>query len=251
MKEFYESFLKEWCNINGRPMLTLYFDVLTEAHGEHEPCYVTHEYGEKFRVITSERKHFAAQQLNNSVEEAFGAQRLLRLARDAPKDTLNLPEKFLRHAEDEIRHNGVFLALYDVVFPDIPISASLKSELEEASVRANYPLPVDRDLDLNELILEVVQINIGEFRNLVQLKLAKPMIEAHCLDDSSRSKASEIMDGLISDECSHVYYTGVLMERLCDQGHRDRVINLAKEATYLFDQEARQYMWPSDAPQVT
>lgn len=235
-----------WCTTNNKETPSSYLTLLESASERAEPSFVTFEYGERFREITSNRQHFAIQQVNSAVEEASGAERLINLIGELPQNDLGLAVKFRKHAEEEIFHHGLFVELFDNVFFDIKIDEELRNQVLNCVPAFEVENDSNVKVTQKRILEEVVQINIGEIRNLVQLKLSKPIVIAHCWDESYLSRCEEIMDRLIHDEGGHIYYTAILIERLIDAGFQDEIIALMDEAFHLFDLEAKRFMWPEE-----
>ncbi len=236
----------QWCTTNNKATPSVYLDLLEAASKKSSPSFVTFEYGERFREITSNRHHFAIQQINSAVEEASGAERLLYLIGELPQNDLGLEKKFRKHAEEEIFHHSLFIEIFDNVFSDVKISETLRAQVESCLPSFEECTSSNVKVTQKRILEEVVQINIGEIRNLVQLKLSVPMVISHCWNESYMDRCKEIMDRLIHDEGGHIYYTAILIERLIDAGFRDDIVDLMDEAFYLFDLEAKRFMWPEN-----
>ncbi|MEZ9789585.1 hypothetical protein BCT04_03325 [Vibrio breoganii] len=235
-----------WCTINNKKIPCSYLTMLESASERIAPSFVTFEYGERFREITSNRQHFAIQQINSAVEEASGAERLIHLIGELPQNELGLEMKFRKHAKEEIFHHSLFVELFDNVFFDIKIDEELRDQVVNCPPNLEAVTHSNIKVTQNRILEEIVQINIGEIRNLVQLKLSKPVVIAHCWDESYLHRCDEVMDRLIHDEGGHIYYTAILIERLIDAGFQNDIVALMDEAFYLFDIEAKRFMWPME-----
>lgn len=226
----------------GKPLPMKYLEIVEAATAEIKPAFITKEYGNKFREITSNRQNFAIQQLNSAVEEAAGANRLLNIVGELPHQAFKLEPKLKAHAIEEIGHHGLFISLFDIVFPEIKVSSDLRDKIENCAPDAGNITYKAQKLSQEIVFLEIVQINIGELRNLVQLHLARPMVAAHCTNETSLKSGGLIMDQLVSDEGGHVYYTARIIEDFIDEGFSEEMRELVHEGIRLFDEDARNSM---------
>lgn len=238
--------IRGWCDATGRAFPIEYAAQLDIATARVQPCFVRAAYGDRYRQITSDRVRFAVQQLNSAVEEAAGAARLLEMIPYVPSLGLDIGGKFLRHALDEIRHHGIFLEILAAVFPEVRVSQSLREACEACVPRVNrgsMGSQGDR-LSINRVLEEIVQINVGEIRNLVQLRLSLPVLLAHAPTRDAELLVETHMNTLISDEGGHIYYTALLYQELAGQGYKEALAEHLETAMFLFHREAALFMWP-------
>jgi len=222
-----------------------YMDLLEHACEDHPPCFGMQVFGDRFRELALNRAHFAVQQLNSAVEECFGARRLLELISELPDNKFSLGDLFLLHAKEEVHHSHLLIDLLELVFPDVTANDELVEQIRLAKPEIDSETDRKKScVSLEEVLTEIVQINIGELRNLIQLRLAKPLLISHCSIRENQAEVARIMDTLISDECRHVHYTAVLVNKYHKAGHANQLSLLMDRAIVLFDEESRMHMWP-------
>jgi len=124
---------QNWCLQNDKPILDNYNNILKISLNEIEPCYSKESYFIQFKKITSNRTHFAIQQINSAIEESFGARRLIELVEELPENKYNLGVKFLAHAKEEVFHFTLFINMFNRIFSDISVSPELKEDLEQCT----------------------------------------------------------------------------------------------------------------------
>jgi hypothetical protein len=236
---------KSWCVSTDKRDMPGYFSILSSALESVDPCYTHDYYFDRYMDIGSNRTNFAIQQINSAVEEAAGSSRLLELIKEIPDNEYNLEEKFLHHSKEEAYHFTLFVNMFTLLFPDITVSEELKAGLE--SCFPSVPDIIEKSINrvpYERVYEELAQINAGEMRNLVQLKLTKPILIGYAQSRLVTREIERIMDRLISDEFGHIYYTARLIEDHIEDQNAGNIADLYEIALSLFDKEAKIFMWP-------
>lgn len=192
-----------------------YWSAFEQAWLDHPPPYGEAWYGALFREKAMDLDWLAGIIALNSRKEADGARQLWSFARRISDDSIR--PQVRQHAIDEARHAAFYIAMLELIFPGAFEAQDL------ARLRSNVPR-FDRDGDsldagrlasTDAIIDEVVQMNIGEVRTLVNQMLMRPFV-LHLAPDENRERALKLIDGLGDDEVTHIDYTARLIEGFCD-----------------------------------
>ena len=200
-----------------------YWSAFEQAWLAHPPPYGEAWYGVLFREKAIDLDWLAGIIALNSRKEADGARQLWAFARRICDDDIR--PQVRQHAIDEARHAAFYIAMLDLIFPGAFAAQDM------ARLRSNVPrfdrdddnLDADHLASTDAIIDEIVQMNIGEVRTLINQMLMRPFVA--CLTpDENRERALKLIDGLGDDEAVHIEYTARLIEGF---GDRERVAHFA------------------------
>jgi hypothetical protein len=187
-----------------------YWTALTAACDRVDPPFGQAGYGALFRREAMDLDWLARLLVLNAQKEADGSRQLWAFAgRIADPDCR---EQVRSHAVDESRHASFYISLLQLAFPE-SFSPQEVEALHAISPgfkttdAVDLAEPSDDDLVLDELI----QMNIGEIRTLINQLLMRPVLSLVCPDQNA-SRLLRLFDSLSNDEVRHIAYTADLIE---------------------------------------
>lgn len=190
-----------------------YWSNLSQACDAAPPPFGESWYGELFRRHATDMQWLVQIIALNARKEADGARQLWRFSRKIADPSIRIQVK--DHAIDEARHSSFYIALLGLMFPgDI-------SDTDLQSLRGVVPkfdrnddsLESDRMASMEDVLDEIVQMNIGEIRTLINQMLMRPMVDI-MTPKPNRERALKLIDGLGDDEATHIAYTARIIDRL-------------------------------------
>jgi hypothetical protein len=189
-----------------------YWSALVNACNVVDPPYGLAWYGEMFREAAMDLDWVCRLLVVNAQKEAEGARQLWTLA--GRIQNANHRNRVRLHAIDESRHASFYISLLELTFPDSVTKDQLESLRRISPGFKSIDEPeIDQALSEAEILDELIQMNIGEIRTLVNQMLMRPVIEVVAPRATNR-QALKLIDSLGDDELSHVAYTADLVEEL-------------------------------------
>lgn len=190
-----------------------------------EPPFVQAWYGDRYRDFASDPLWLAHSFVANAEKEAEGSRKLYTIAASARRQPF--AEEILIHAEDEARHARMYIGMLRILFPEALDDEERRAlnngfPIHEVEVDANLGTP---DAELDYLVDQIVQMNIGEIRTRLHQKLLRPVALAYC-SPKSLSRMASSLDQIYEDEGRHIIYTATILERLAKNGWKDRIEQL-------------------------
>jgi Mg/Co/Ni transporter MgtE len=76
--------------------------------------------------------------------------------------------------------------------------------------------PEGEPVSQEAMLDEIIQMNIGEIRTLINQMLMRPVVAA-VTDDANRDKAVRLLDSLGDDEARHISYTADIIDEIGDR----------------------------------
>lgn len=219
--------------------LPFYADCVREAFRTFEPVFTRERYADFFLHCASTVPGWTAGTvLANAKKESDGSDDLLKLWRAITFDQY-LESKVLFHAYDECRHSRLFVDLTALAFPNL-------LTIENANAFKRKLIKIDKsklsksDVRVSELqaIDHLIQMNMGEIRTRIHIKMLAPIIYAFAPKEN-RSRVEKIVTGLISDEEVHVSYTASLINSRCKEGNAGEIKMLFCRRLKDFDKYTR------------
>lgn len=209
--------------------LSHYTESIVEAFSDSDPVFTRQKYGEFFWHCASTVPGWLAQVvLANAQAESEGSAKLLLLWETVGYNK-EIEAKVRLHAIDESRHSRLFLQLAQLAFPFL----FDPSDLEQINtllpdVRKIEWKKADHQISEDLLIDHLVQMNIGEIRTRIHMKLLAPVIHAFAPEEN-KPRVQQILLGLLMDEVRHIGYTANLMEKWARSGDADLIRQLYKQ----------------------
>ena len=201
-----------------------YWAALATACDVVEPPFGLAGYGELFRREAMDLEWLAQLLILNARKEATGSRQLWDFAgRIADADCR---EQVRVHAVDESRHASFYISLLQLCFPE-RFSAAEIEEFHHISPGyrttdvVELASPSDDELVLDELI----QMNIGEIRTLINQLLMRPVLSIIC-PEPNRARLLRLFDSLSADEVRHIAYTCNLIEARGEPGRVRELFHL-------------------------
>lgn len=203
----------------------LYWEALRAACEETPPPYGEFWYGDLFRHHAQDLDWLVQIIELNARKEADGARQLWDFSRRIADRSIR--QRVKAHAIDEARHAAFYVALLQLMFPD---------EMSDDYVRSlrDYVPRFDRDDDAVDddrlatkqaVLDEIIQMNIGEIRTLINQMLMRPMVDV-LTPEANRERALKLIDGLGDDEVSHIAYTADVIDELDERDATGRIMKL-------------------------
>lgn len=193
----------------------VFWSALTAAYDSEPPPYGEGWYGDLFRDYAQRSQWLADILVLNAKKEADGARQLWAFAgRIADR---SIKDRVKQHAIDEARHARFYISMLGLMFPESSTPEILR-ELRTVApdfMMADEPAegePVSQEAMLDEII----QMNIGEIRTLINQMLMRPVVAA-VTDDANRDKAVRLLDSLGDDEARHISYTADIIDEIGDR----------------------------------
>ena len=177
---------------------------------EQWPPFVDHWYGERYREFTLDPDWLARSFLANADKEAEGSRKLWKIAGGSRK--FPFADAVRAHAVDEAQHARMYVAMLDLTFP------GALSPRDAEALLASYPLYIDEqpplatlERDLQSLLDDIVQMNIGEVRTRIHQMLLTPVALA-VAPAENREQLSAALARIYADEGRHIDYTAEILE---------------------------------------
>jgi len=169
---------------------------------EQWPPFVDHWYGERYREFTLDPDWLARSFLANADKEAEGSRKLWKIAGGSRK--FPFADAVRAHAVDEAQHARMYVAMLDLTFP------GALSPRDAEALLASYPLYIDEqpplatlERDLQSLLDDIVQMNIGEVRTRIHQMLLTPVALA-VAPAENREQLSAALARIYADEGRHI-----------------------------------------------
>lgn len=177
---------------------------------EVRPPYGCAWYGELFRESALNLNWLAKLLVVNAQKEADGARQLWALA--GRIDDPSRRNQVRVHAIDESRHASYYISMLELAFPDAATNEQLR-ELRAISpgYKASDAPELTPSADNISILDEIIQMNIGEVRTLVNQMLMRPVLDV-IAPAKNRKRLLGLIDALGADELSHVSYTANVIE---------------------------------------
>lgn len=123
------------------------------------------------------------------------------------------------HAYDECRHSRLFVDLTTLAFPNL-LTVMQANSFKQSLIKIEKPKLCKSEFAVTEeqLIDHLVQMNMGEIRTRIHIRMLAPVIHAFTPQEN-RLKVERIVAGLISDEEVHVSYTAAVINSWCKDGN--------------------------------
>lgn len=193
-----------------------YWSAASKAFAAVDPPFGLAWYGELFRKYALDLSWLANLLILNAQKEADGARQLWAFAGRIGNE--HCRQKVRLHAIDESHHADFYISILGLVFPDSysqeqlqeyhKISPGFKTSDQVETTPASHE---------NAVMDEIIQMNIGEIRTLINQLLMKPVLSVLC-PEKNRERFVKLTDALCADEASHIAYTADLIESLGEQG---------------------------------
>lgn len=194
----------------------VYWSAFESACTEIDPAYGESWYGDLFRSAALDLNWLAHLLVINSHKEAEGSRKLWELCGRICDPARR--EKVRLHAIDESRHSSFYISMLELAFPNaVPaehfdalrsISPGFKSTDQPALGLASSDA---------EVLDEIIQMNIGEVRTLINQLLMRPVLDV-IAPHNNQKRLLSLIDALANDELAHVAYTADLIEEMSNVG---------------------------------
>ena len=175
-------------------------------------------YGDRYRAFATDASWFADSLVANAAKEGQGSELLWNLAgRIAdPK----IADAVRHHAVDESRHARFYVSLLKLAFPELidAINDQDLGRLSPGYTLRDRPDEVDAS-PMVQVIDELIQMNIGEVRTLINQMLMGPVIVLHSPKER-RARMDALMTGLGRDERIHIGYTARIIDAAAQENPR-------------------------------
>lgn len=187
-----------------------------------DPPYGQAWYGDLFRTMSHDLDWLARLLIVNARKEADGSRQLWALAGRISRP--DWKRKVRQHAVDESRHAKFYITMLELAFPDATDKEGFRA-LRKISpgFRTSDPLPADPKPAVFGLLDEIIQMNIGEVRTLINQMLMRPVLDV-VAPDANRRKLLALIDELGEDELAHVAYTADLIEEMREDGDVEAIM---------------------------
>ncbi len=189
---------------------------------EVEPPYGQAWYGDLFRTMSYDLEWLARLLIVNAKKEADGSRQLWALS--GRIDNPVWREKVRQHAIDESRHAKFYIAMLELAFPDAASGEQFrKLRAISPGYKSSDPSPAGSSTSDISLLDEIIQMNIGEVRTLINQMLMRPVLDV-IAPAENRRKLLALIDELGEDELAHVSYTADLIEEMHQVGDVDQIM---------------------------
>lgn len=191
-----------------------YRAAMEEALHQEPPPFDTEPYGALYSQSAADPRWMATSLLTNSEREGDGSRRLWSLAACAPDE--NHQRQLKRHAVDESKHSLMYLALFDLSFPNA-VSPEFRAQLKQLSPgfsmhKELFPVP-GSPYAKTPTLDDFLQMNIAEIRTTIHHLMQRQALAAYCPTENLPA-LKRIQDRLLTDELAHVAYTAGLIEQI-------------------------------------
>jgi rubrerythrin len=190
-----------------------YWSNLNQACNAAPPPFGESWYGDLFRRHATDLQWLVQIIALNARKEADGARQLWQFSRRIADPSIRSQVK--DHAIDEARHSSFYIAMLGLMFPGEIADADLRSlrAIVPKFDRDDDALESERMASTEDVLDEIVQMNIGEIRTLINQMLMRPMVDI-LTPESNRERALKLIDGLGDDEARHIDYTARIIDAL-------------------------------------
>jgi hypothetical protein len=190
----------------------LFWEAFCTSCDQVEPPYGAAWYGDLFRRHATDPSWLAGLLVINAEKEADGARQLWRFA--GRIEDKGIQDRVKRHAVDEARHARFYIAMLNLAFPGAVSSEFLPRLRSIAPNFTESDTPPKSTAATRSAILdEIIQMNIGEVRTLINQMLFRPVLEAIAPSEAGE-KVLKLIDALGDDEARHISYTAEVIEEL-------------------------------------
>ena len=192
----------------------VFWSALTEAYDVVPPPYGEDWYGELFREYAQRPQWLADILVLNARKEADGARQLWAFA--GRITDLSIKDRVKQHAVDEARHARFYISMLGLMFPE-SAAPDLLQELRTIApdFTMNDEPPAGEPASIEAMMDEIIQMNIGEVRTLINQMLMRPGVAAFT-DEANRDRAVKLLDSLGDDEARHISYTADVIDEIGD-----------------------------------
>jgi hypothetical protein len=193
-----------------------YWSAFVAACHEADPPFGLGWYGELFRKYAQDLSWLSNLLVLNAQKEADGSRQLWAFASRIEDE--HCREKVRLHAIDESRHADFYISILGLIFPESYSAAELRRYHDispgfKTSDQVQFSAPSSRQAVMDEII----QMNIGEVRTLINQLLMRPVLSVLC-PDKNRERYEKLANSLCADEGHHIAYTADLIEAHNDDG---------------------------------
>jgi hypothetical protein len=206
---------------------------IEDAFQASPPVYGVQWYADLFVEMCANESWLASFILKSAVEEGEGVRRLSEITRSLSKPLDNYKPNLERHAADELNHSNIFFDLFHECFPDSSYFNELKDQTLEL---ANERVPESdvKEIDEKDLVKEFVQINLGEVKNYIHVRLLELVLRVKY---EGNDTICSICKKLIKDELFHIKYTAEKIDKLSFLGNNEEIGELYLSAAEIFNDE--------------
>lgn len=192
----------------------IYWRSISNACAKAPPLYGQKWYGDLFRDHARDMDWIAQIIILNAKKEADGARQLWAFA--GRIEDPSVCDRVQQHAIDEARHSLFYIAMLGLMFPG-EFAPEAMEDLRSYAPKFTDPAePGDNGFATKKAILdEIVQMNIGEIRTLINQMLMRPIIDIYTPEEN-REKALKLIDSLGDDELRHISYTADIIDEFDD-----------------------------------
>lgn len=204
------------------------------SFNEFPPVFGVGWYGNLFIEMSSDLNWLASTILKSAVEEAEGVRRLREIERALPNEAEIHRSKITRHADDEFRHSKMFLKLFKVAFPQTSYDPNLEKQI---SILADTKADLSniRKITYDEFVKEIIQINLGETKNYIHLRLLSLVMSEIF---KSNEEIDSIVQEFIDDELQHIKFTALILDSIPENISDTKTMRkIFTEALRLFNEE--------------
>jgi len=191
-----------------------YWAALSEACGVVDPPFGLAWYGDLFRTYALDLSWLASLLVLNAQKEADGARQLWAFAGRIGDE--HCRERVRLHAVDESHHADFYISILGLVFPQSCTPTQLQEyRLISPGYKTADQIAVGAPSHEKAVMDEIIQMNIGEIRTLINQLLMKPVLSVLCPEDN-RGRYLKLTGSLCADEASHIAYTADIIESFDD-----------------------------------
>jgi len=215
--------------VHGAARWPYYRDALITACRKAPPPFGTKAYKKIYRDVARDPNWMAISLIQNAQGEGEGSRHLWDLAASTPDP--HVADQVKAHAIDESRHAKAYVAMLDLVFPDLAndeFHGQLASFSPGYSLRSRFEAHNGSAYASAVTLDDLIQMNIAEIRTLVHHIIQRPMLLAYCRPER-RDRLGRLHDRLQLDEGRHIGYTAALIEEFANRGKADAVKRLMLE----------------------
>lgn len=202
-------------------------DCIRAAFAEVDAVFWREQYLAFFwKCVTTVPGYVQSVIIANSVAESDGSRGLHDLWTRVRGSELE--DGIRNHFQDESRHARLFLHLTDLAFPEFlqPTEmADRKARLFNSQAASKEKSEAAASVEY--VIDNMVQMNIGEIRTRAHMFMIGPVLTA-LAPRGNKERVDGILSGLVYDEVTHIGYTAVLMEQMCQDGHKKLIADFYK-----------------------
>jgi hypothetical protein len=184
------------------------------ACDEADPPFGLSWYGELFRKYAQDLAWLSNLLILNAQKEADGSRQLWAFAGRIQDE--NCREKVRLHAIDESRHADFYISILGLIFPESYSAEQLRRYHDiSPGFKTSDRVAVSTPSAAHAVMDEIIQMNIGEVRTLINQLLMRPVLSVLC-PDKNRERYEKLANSLCADEGHHIAYTADLIEAHSD-----------------------------------